>query len=374
LAGKALTVLLAAGGTGGHLFPAEALAHELKRRGHAVHLATDGRAERYAAKFPADGVHVVRSATFGSRNPLALLRSLWLLGTGFLQASRLVRRLKPDAAIGFGGYPTLPPMQAALAQGVPAMIHDANAVMGRANRHLAPRVKLVAMGFEAAGNGRNVVVTGNPVRPAIIEAAKVAYPARAAGEPFRLLVFGGSQGAQYFSQALPAAVELIDPGKRSMLDVVQQARPEDEAQVREAYAALGVKAEIAPFFSDMADRLARAHLVVSRAGASTVSELAVIGRPAILVPYPHALDHDQKMNAKAMADAGGARIELQKDLTPERLARMISEAIADPAGLARAAEKARKTGRPDAAARLAVCVEKLAAGEAAAVLAGGNAA
>ena len=248
--------------------------------------------------------------------------------------------------------------------GVPTLIHDANAVMGRANKWLAPRVDKVAMGFaggfNAAGQGE-VVVTGNPVRPAILEAARLAYPARKAGEPFNLLVFGGSQGAQYFSQSIPAAIGLMDVDVRKHIELVQQARPEDEAAVKAAYHELGVKAEVAPFFADMARRLAAAHLVIARGGAGTVSELAVIGRPAILVPYPYALDHDQKMNAASMAEAGGAWIEVQKDLSPERLAKMITDAIADPAGLASAAKKAKKAGKPDATKRLADSIEQIVA-------------
>ncbi|HSO47590.1 MAG TPA: UDP-N-acetylglucosamine--N-acetylmuramyl-(pentapeptide) pyrophosphoryl-undecaprenol N-acetylglucosamine transferase, partial [Rhizobiaceae bacterium] len=245
--------------------------------------------------------------------------------------------------------------------GVPSMLHDANAVMGRANKLLAPRVDLVAMGFDGVGEG-TVEVTGNPVRPAVIEAAKSAYPVRKAGEPFNLLVFGGSQGAQFFSQALPLAIELMTPQKRALLRVVQQARAEDEAALKADYARLAITAEIAPFFTDMAKKIANAHFVISRAGASTVSELAVIGRPALLVPYPHALDHDQALNAKAIADNGGATIFAQSALEPQRLAEILDEAVSDPQRLSEMAGKAGKSGHPDAAARLADCLEKLAAG------------
>lgn len=366
--------MLAAGGTGGHLFPAEALAHELAARGYEVHLATDSRAEQFAASFPARQRHVIRSATLAGKDPVALARTAGALLAGYLQARALIGRLKPVAVVGFGGYPTVPPVLAAVHRGVPTLIHDANAVMGRANRWLEKRVRLVAMGFEAAeaGGAGNVIVTGNPVRPAILEAAQTPYPARRPEEPFNLLVFGGSQGAQFFAQALPEALARLAPALRSRLRVVQQARPEDIEAVRRAFAASGVAAELAPFFTDMAGRLAAAHLVICRAGASTVSELAVVGRPAILVPYPYALDHDQAMNAGAMAHAGGARIELQKDLSPERLAGLIGDAIGDPEGLALVAEKAKKTGKPDAARRLADCVEHVAAGGTAANFKGLN--
>jgi UDP-N-acetylglucosamine--N-acetylmuramyl-(pentapeptide) pyrophosphoryl-undecaprenol N-acetylglucosamine transferase len=294
------TMVLCAGGTGGHLFPAEALAHELARRGWEVHLATDDRAQRYAASFPAKKMHVIASSTPSGKNPFMLALAGLTLLRGYRQARLLLSSLKPAAVIGFGGYPTVPPMLAATRMGIPSMIHDANAVMGRANKLLAPRVDLVAMGFEGVEAGDNTLVTGNPVRPAVLEAAQTPYPSRQAGEPFNLLVFGGSQGAQFFSQAMPQAIELLPNETRALLRLVQQARPEDEAAVKAAYAALGVKAEVAPFFTDMAKRMANAHFVVSRAGASTVCELAAIGRPALLVPYPYALDHDQALNARTL--------------------------------------------------------------------------
>ena len=206
------TILLAAGGTGGHLFPAEALAHELIARGWQVHLATDDRAERFAGNFPATAVHPIASATFGSRNPVALARSFWTIWRGVRQASALIRRIKPAAVVGFGGYPTLPPLYAATRRKVPTLIHEQNAVMGRANKALAARVDAIAGGFldpATARLGAKIVVTGNPVRPAVLEAAETAYRASEPGEPFRLLVFGGSQGAQFFSEAMPAAIALL---------------------------------------------------------------------------------------------------------------------------------------------------------------------
>lgn len=353
--------MLAAGGTGGHLFPAEALAHELAVRGHVVQLATDDRAERYASRFPAEAIHVIRSATAGGANPLAIVRALGALATGYFQSHSLIGRLKPAAVIGFGGYPTVPPVLAAAHRGVPTLIHDANAVMGRANRLLARRVRLVAMGFAGTGVA-NAIITGNPVRPAVLDAAKTPYRERKASEPFNLLVFGGSQGARFFSEVLPPAIAALSAEMRAVIRVVQQAREEDLDLVVSSYRQLGIPHEVAPFFADMAMRIAEAHLVISRAGASTVSELAVIGRPAILVPYPHALDHDQTMNAKSMDHGGGARIELQLSLTPKRLTRLLAGAIGGPAALAIAAENAKKTGKPDAAVRLADCVEHVAAG------------
>lgn len=359
------TILLSAGGTGGHLFPAEALAHEMTRRGWSVHLATDLRAERYAGGFPAKVVHTIPSATFGSRNPFAMAHSGWTLWRGFVRSSSVLQRLKPAIVVGFGGYPTLPPLFAATRRNIPTLIHEQNAVMGRANRALAARVTAIAGGFMADGEGRaadKMVVTGNPVRPAVIEAAKSAYPSFSGTNPFRLLVFGGSQGAQFFSQAVPPAIGALPAEARARLAVTQQARPEDEAAVRAAYSAMGVEAEISPFFSDLAQRMAAAHLVVSRSGASTVSEIAVIGRPALLVPYPHALDHDQAANAAALAKAGGAEVHRQDSLSPERLAALIAGMMEDKARLLSMAAAARSAGKPDAARLLADLTEAIAGG------------
>ena len=359
------TILLAAGGTGGHLFLAEALAHELKARGWSVHLATDERAGRYAGSFPADHIHPLSSATIGSKNPIALARSFWSIWRGVRQASTLLAQIRPAAVVGFGGYPTLPPLYAATRRGLPTMVHEQNAVMGRANRALAGRVTAIAGGFLIAeGNhAAKTVVTGNPVRPAIIEAARTRYDVPAADGEFRLLVFGGSQGAQFFSEAMPPAIAALPEAERRRLKVTQQARSEDEAAVRKAYAALGVDAEIAPFFNDMAARLAATHLVISRSGASTVSEIGVVGRPALLVPYPYALDHDQAANAATLAAAGGAEVHVQSTLSTERLAALIGGLMRDPERLSAMAAAARSAGRPDATRLLADLTEAIASGQ-----------
>jgi UDP-N-acetylglucosamine--N-acetylmuramyl-(pentapeptide) pyrophosphoryl-undecaprenol N-acetylglucosamine transferase len=357
-------ILLSAGGTGGHLFPAEALAHELTARGWEIHLATDDRAERFAGKFPAKTIHSIRSATFGSKNPIALARTFWRIWQGVRQASAVIRDIKPKAVIGFGGYPTLPPLYAATRRGVPTLIHEQNAVMGRANKALAARVSAVAGGF-LSGEGPNadkIVVTGNPVRPAVIAAAEVGYVPSTDGQPFNLLVFGGSQGAQFFSDAIPASIAELSPDLRGRLRVVQQARSEDEAGVRAAYEKLGMPAEISPFFGDMADRMAKAHLVISRSGASTVAEIAAIGRPALLVPYPHALDHDQAANARALADAGGAEICPQATLTPPVIAGKLAGLMTDPRSCTAMAAASRSVGRPNATMLLADLAEAIASG------------
>lgn len=360
-----LTILVAAGGTGGHLFPAEALAAELGRRGHAVELATDERADKYGRAFPARAVNIVRSATFKGRDPLSLARTVTALGLGTFQAWRLLRRIRPDAVVGFGGYPTFPPMIAAQLTGVPTVLHEQNAVMGRANRALAKRVTRIALSFPGTrmmgADADKAVHTGNPVRDMVISAARVAYdPPRLDGR-FRLLVFGGSQGARFFSEALPPAIERLAPELRARLDLVQQARAEDAEAVVAAYARMGVAAEVAPFFVDLPARIAAAHLVVCRSGASSVGELAVIGRPSILVPLPGALDQDQAANAAVLEAAGGGWPIRQAELTPDRLAEELTKAMTDPEQLAEAAEAAKAAGRADAVVRLADLVEEVAA-------------
>jgi UDP-N-acetylglucosamine--N-acetylmuramyl-(pentapeptide) pyrophosphoryl-undecaprenol N-acetylglucosamine transferase len=356
-------ILLAAGGTGGHVFPAEALGHELKARGYSVHLVTDSRAERFAGTFPAEEIHVVPSATLGSKNPVALARTGWRLWTGLRAARRLIGRLKPLAVVGFGGYPTVPPLMAATSMGVPSMIHEQNAVMGRANKALAGKVQAIAGGFLPETEGPyagKTVTTGNPVRPAVLAASTAPYVASRGADPFRLVVFGGSQGAQYFSSVVPTALSLLDQSERDRLAVTQQARPEDKDRVTSCFAKLKAPADISSFFSDMAERLATAHLVICRSGASTVSEIAVIGRPAILVPYPHALDHDQAANAAALVATGGAQVVPQSELSPEKLASLVSAAMKEPERLEKMAAAAKSAGRPDAAILLADMVVAIA--------------
>jgi UDP-N-acetylglucosamine--N-acetylmuramyl-(pentapeptide) pyrophosphoryl-undecaprenol N-acetylglucosamine transferase len=357
-------VLMAAGGTGGHLFPAEALAAALVKRGIAVHLATDRRATRYGGAFADEAVHVVASATLRARNPIAVTRTAAMLGVGLAQGWALIGRLKPAAVIGFGGYPTIPPVLAAAWRGVPTLIHDANAVIGRANRLLAPRVTAIGTTFPDVFRNEphlaaKATLTGNPVRPAVVAAAATPYPALR--DSLRLLIFGGSQGARIMADIVPDAIGLIESGLRARLAIVQQAREEDLDRVRKAYAHLSVAAEIAPFFSDLPARMAASHLIVSRSGASTVAELSAIGRPAILVPLPHALDQDQFANAGVIEGAGGAIRLAQNEFTPQRLAAEIAALAAAPERLAAMAAAAQSLGRLDAADRLAELVLKVAA-------------
>jgi UDP-N-acetylglucosamine--N-acetylmuramyl-(pentapeptide) pyrophosphoryl-undecaprenol N-acetylglucosamine transferase len=351
-------VLLAAGGTGGHLFPAEALAAALARRGVTVDLATDHRAERYGKSFPAREIHIVPSDTVRARNPVALTRTALTLGRGLLRAYLVLRRIRPAAVVGFGGYPTLPSVGAATLLKIPTIIHEQNAVMGRANRQLAPRVTAIATSFAGVLDATPALAakatrTGNPVRPAAIAASATPFAAPEADGLVRLLVFGGSQGARIMSDIVPAAIERLDASLRVRLLLAQQARDEDLARVRETYARLSIAAEVAPFFPDLPQRIAAAHLVVARSGASTVAELATIGRPSILVPLPGALDQDQLANAGVLEAAGGAIRLRQDDFTASRLAAEVTSLVTDPGRLGAMAQAARSQGAPDAADRLA---------------------
>lgn len=358
-------VLLAAGGTGGHLFPAFALAEELGRRGIVVELATDMRGDRYGTGFPARKIHQIPSATLQGRDPLAITRTALTLSKGIAAAYSLLGTVRPAAVIGFGGYPSFPPLLAARLRGIPTALHEQNAVLGRANRLLARRVTAIATSFDTVrflegGLAAKARLTGNPVRAVVLAAAGRAYTAPYADGPVRLVVFGGSQGARIFSDTVPPALSLLPAALRGRLLVVQQAREEDLERVRGAYSDGGITAEVAPFFADLPERMAAAHLVLARAGASSVAELAVLGRPSILVPLPHALDNDQLQNATRLAESGGAWCIEQKLLSPERLAQEIEERIADPQSLTAAAAAARLQGRPDAVLRLADLVEELA--------------
>ena len=351
------TVLLSAGGTGGHLFPAQALAQEMSSRGWKVHLATDPRAERFVSEFPADEVHIIKSATFQGKNPIALAKTISRLGAGYLASRRLISKVTPDAVVGFGGYPTVPPLLAAVHKGYPTLLHEQNAVMGRANRFLAGKVMAVATGFKLTNLdstiSASIVVTGNPLRQVAHDAAAQPYSPPTKAGSFNLLVFGGSQGAGFFSEIIPSAIALMDENVRSRLKLTLQARPEDASVARRKLAELNVEAEVEEFFSDLPKRIADSHLVICRSGASSVSELALIGRPNILVPLPGALDDDQGANAAQLEAAGGGALVRQKDLKPQKLASLLQTAMNEPETLAMQAENAKKAGIPDAAGRLA---------------------
>ena len=354
-------ILLAAGGTGGHLFPAASLAAALARRGVEVDLATDDRALKYDVDFPARAVHAIPSATPTGAGLLSKALAAATLGRGVVAAYALLRRLRPLAVVGFGGYPTVPPLIAASLLGAPTILHEQNAVIGRANKFLAGRVNLIATGFpDLKGvDAAKLRYVGNPVRPQVLAAAETPYPSFEDGR-LRVLVTGGSQGARVMSDIVPDALALLSESERCRLSLTQQARGEDRARVGAAYAKLGLPAEIAEFFPDLPARIAAAHLIIGRAGASTVSELAVIGRPSILVPFPHALDQDQAANAAVLAASGAATVIVQKEFTAERLAGLLRAALAEPARLQAAALAAKAAGVSDAAERLADAAIELA--------------
>jgi UDP-N-acetylglucosamine--N-acetylmuramyl-(pentapeptide) pyrophosphoryl-undecaprenol N-acetylglucosamine transferase len=276
-----------------------------------------------------------------------------------------LRHLVPDVVVGFGGYTSMPTMLAATRLGLPTIIHEQNAVLGRANRLLAPRVAKIATGFaETAGlrpaDRSRAVHIGNPVRPAILSVGEIGYVPPALGQPIELLILGGSQGARIFADVVPPAFAALPSELRSALRISQQARPEDRDRVTADLQAHGITAEVETFFNDVPARLARAHLVICRSGASTVAELAATGRPALLVPYPHATDDHQAANARAFADAGAGWAIPQSTLTPAVLSERLAELLRDSARLGQAAAQARRFGRDDAAEKLAALAYSLA--------------
>lgn len=359
---RSFTIALAAGGTGGHVIPAQALAAELVRRGHRAVLLTDKRGLRYAPLFPDIPVHEVASAPAGT-GLITRLRSALLAIGGTVRAARILREIDAAAVIGFGGYPSLPSGFGAALAGVPLAIHEQNAVFGGSNRVLARLARLVALSAPATGRIPrgidNLHLTGNPVRPAITTLRNRPYPALTADGQVRLLVIGGSQGATILSDVVPAAISALPKAVQSRFAVIQQAREEDIERVRGVYASLGIAAAVLPFIDNLPTELAEAHLMIARSGASTVSELAVAGRPAILVPYAAATDDHQTANAAELLGAGGAWVIAQNDFTPATLAKLLQSLLREPERLQDAAAAARGTGRPDAAADLADLIERM---------------
>jgi UDP-N-acetylglucosamine--N-acetylmuramyl-(pentapeptide) pyrophosphoryl-undecaprenol N-acetylglucosamine transferase len=356
--------VLAAGGTGGHLFPAQALAEALIARGWRIVLATDDRGAGHSDRFPAERQIVLSAATAKPGDPIGMVRAGLAIAQGVLQARAAFRLIDPAIVVGFGGYPSLPALIAAITQGRRTVIHEQNAVSGRANRLLAPYVTTVACAFptlkkaSAAVQARAIVV-GNPVRPEIRALADKPYEPPT--DEIRLLVTGGSQGARLISELVPAAVRKLPEALRAKLKVQQQTRAESMEGARKTYADALVQAEIAPFFRDLAGRLGQAHLVIGRAGAGTVCEIAVAGRPSILIPLKIALDDDQGQNARLLADAGAAEIAREDGLTQPIMTAALKTLLSNPARLTKMAAAARSVARPDAADRLADVVEKTAA-------------
>jgi len=359
-------IVIAAGGTGGHVFPARALAQTLRQRGLTPAFVTDRRGIGFGDELVDVARYTLSAGGVSGRGLFGAVRGLIDLLVGLIQARRLLKRLAPSLAVGFGGYASLPPLVAASSLGVPVLIHESNAVLGRANRMLAGRASVIATAFEPTaklarrhqGKLRRI---GNPVRAQVIAARAEPYAAPGLEGPLQLLVFGGSQGAGVFARVVPAALSALAPAMRSGVKVVQQCRGDDLAAVRAAYLAAGIDAELAEFFGDMPARLARAQLVIARAGASTVAELTTVGRPAILVPFPYAIDDHQAANAQALARNGAAWTMREPDFTAEALAATIEQFLTTPSLLAVAAAKARAMGAPDATERLADLAERLIA-------------
>lgn len=358
-------VVIAAGGTGGHMFPAQAFADEMRSRGWQIALVTDERGKKYAQNFPADWREEVEAATFGSKLPHKVIAAMLKLRAGTASAKKKFQETKPKLVAGFGGYPSYPSLSAARELHIPIIIHEQNSVLGRVNRLFAGVAKIVACGFERldklpAAAKDHKRVTGNPVRSAIKAVRDMPYPDPVDGGPVNLLVTGGSQGARLFGQVIPAAIAGLPPELRARLTVVQQAREEQVESVRGAYAEANVKATVEPFFSDMQLKLAQAHLVLARAGASTVTELAIAGRPAILVPLAIAMDDHQTANAEGIRAAGAADVIEEGRFTAEALRPLLAERLGNAGVLSARAKAARHLGRPNAARELADLAEQAA--------------
>ena len=357
-------IALAAGGTGGHLFPAEALAQELKRRGWRILLVTDSRGARFASKFPADERLLISAASPSIGGPVAKAAAAVSLAGGLLTALREFRKRHVAAAVGFGGYPSFPAMKAAQLLGVPYGVHEQNGVLGRANRMVTGGAAFVAHGFPVLERAEKVrapiIEVGNPVRDAVGAAAQTPFPVLAADARISLLVFGGSQGASLFSKIVPAAIAALPASLRTRLAVTQQVRDSEIAEVRKVYEAAGVAAELAPFFDDLPARMAKSHLVIARAGASTVTELSAIGRPSVLAPLAIAMDDHQTGNARALSDAGAAIRLSEREFTVEALRVRLHDLLSDKALLAHMAKSAKGRVKANAASTLADRVEAIA--------------
>lgn len=355
--------VLAAGGTGGHMIPAHALAGELIRRGHHVALITDDRGARFPGLFAGVQTHILPAGRLAG-GPLGWIRGARAIYAGREMARELYRTFEPSAVIGFGGYPALPALLAALKAKIPTALHEQNAVLGRTNRLLARRVDAIATGFSGVERLAErllpkVHVVGNPVRDEIAALRDQPFPPITEDGIFRILVTGGSQGATVLSDVVPEGLGMMPVTFRRRMQVTQQCRPEDIESVRARYAGLGIPADLATYLPDLPERLGWSHLVIGRAGASTIAELTVAGRPAILIPYPAATDDHQTANAREMVEAGGARSIQQPRFTPAELAKQMQKLALEPGALQNAAKRAWTVGRPNAARDLADLVERL---------------
>ena len=356
--------VLAAGGTGGHVFPAEALAAELSGRGFRLALITDRRGGGFGGALADLETHHIRAGGIAGKRFTARIESVFELGLGMLQARSLLAKLKPDAVIGFGGYASVPTMMAATWAGLATAIHEQNGVLGRANRLLATRVRRIATSIDGTQMipetaKSKVRLTGMPVRPAILAARDTAYAEITDKGPLNLLVTGGSQGARVLSDVVPAALAALNDNLKKRLTVTQQCRAEDLERVGKVYTEAGIKADLKSFFDDVPQRLAAAHLVIARAGASSVAEMTAVGRPSILVPLPHAIDNHQFVNAQAVDEAGAGWLMAEDVFTAERLAGRLASLFENPRHLSHAATAAKRIGRPDAAHALADLVAEM---------------
>jgi UDP-N-acetylglucosamine--N-acetylmuramyl-(pentapeptide) pyrophosphoryl-undecaprenol N-acetylglucosamine transferase len=361
-----MNFVLAAGGTGGHMIPAHALAAELRSRGHGVLLITDERGARFPGLFENVPVHILPAGRLGG-GPIGWVKAAGSVLKGRGEAKRLYREHRPDAVVGFGGYPAFPSLLAASSRRIPTVLHEQNAVLGRVNRLLAGEAQAIGVAYEQIDRLKpryqaKTVVVGNPVREEIARLGEMPFPAFDEVAPLKILVTGGSQGATILSQVVPEGLGMLEPSLRRRLQVVQQCRPDDIERVRKQYAELGIPAELMTYIEDMADKLADCHLMIGRAGASTISELTAAGRPAILIPFAAATDDHQTANAREMVKAGGARAIRQDNFTPDVLARQIEALAMDPVALNNAAARALSVGRPHAARDLADMVERIGNG------------
>lgn len=363
---EAKQILISAGGTGGHMFPAEALARDLIGRGYRVALATDIRGKKYEPFADGIPIHVLKSGAVKS-GIFSKINTLLALGIGTLQARKLVDKIKPAVVIGFGGYPSFPAVYAAQKKHIPTIIHEQNAVLGKANAVLAPKADRIAVAWPnitglSESDSVRAVITGNPVRPDIAALYNKPYPTLDQDGVLRIFVMGGSQGASIFGEIIPKMVDNLSSAHKARLEIVQQCREENIEAVRQAYKDAGVKAELDTFIKDVPHQLEKCHLFIGRSGASTVSEVATAGRPAIFVPYPHHKDQQQKRNADAVFDVGGAWVMTQDGFTVEALLARIETFLQSPEALFNAAENARTVGKPDAARKLGNVVTALASG------------
>ncbi|MCK8483892.1 undecaprenyldiphospho-muramoylpentapeptide beta-N-acetylglucosaminyltransferase [Aliiroseovarius sp. S2029] len=357
-------LVIAAGGTGGHMFPAQALAEAMLRKGWRVKLSTDARGARYTGGFPhVVEIEEVSSATFARGGMLAKAMVPARIGAGIMGAILKMRRDKPKAVVGFGGYPTIPALTAAKVLNLPRMIHEQNGVLGRVNKIFATRVNAVACGTWPTDlpEGANPVYTGNPVRSGVLARETAGYIAPG-DYPMSILVIGGSQGARALSDTVPPAIAALPEGLLQHISVSHQAREEDMERVSAFYTEHGIRADVQPFFTDIPRRMSEAQLVISRAGASSVADISVIGRPSILVPYPHATDDHQTANARGLVEAGAAILIPESRLDVETLSEQITTVLDNPEGAMRMSRAAQGQARPDATVALVELVEHLAGG------------